>query len=343
MVTLNDLSRHLGLSKTQISRALNGFPDVSAKTRARVEDAVRELGYRPNMLARKLRTGRSGIVGLVLSEGSEQEASNILIEILLGLAVAFRRTDTLVVLNVMPQNGTTSEAYSRLSHEGRLDGFVVLNPSHEREAILHLQDAGVPFVVHGRDADAPGYPFVDLDNAEAGRMMGAHLAALGHRDVAAIDGPAEYYFARRRVSGVARALEEAGGALSPANVAHGVMTEEFGAEATRRLIADPARRPTAIVAGNFVLASGVMRALREAGIEVPGEMSVTAHDDDLWRYPASAFTPALTGSRCSFRTAYDLLAATLDRVIAGGDGAEALPELMVPDFVEGASTAPPRR
>lgn len=341
MVKLTDLSRYLGLSKTQVSRALNGYPDVSAETRRRVEAAAHELGYRPNALARKLRTGRSGIVGLVLSEGSEQEESSILVEILLGLAVAFRRRDMLVVLNVMPVDRPLSEAYARLSQEGRLDGFVVLNPGIEAEGIGYLMEAGVPFVTHGRHADEAEYPYVDIDNRGAGRMMGAHLAALGHRDIAVIDGPAGLHFARERTLGVRLALGEHRIEPRAGRIAHGLLTETFGAMTTRRMMADPASRPTAIVAGNFVVAAGVVRALSELGLSIPGDVSVVAHDDDLSLYPATRFSPALTGSRSPFPAAYDLLADHLDRAIRGADAAS-LRSVMTPTFTEGGSTAAPR-
>lgn len=338
MVKLNDLSRYLGLSKTQVSRALNGYSDVSAETRSRVEAAARELGYRPNPLARKLRSGRSGIVGLVLSEGSEQEEANILVEILLGLAVAFRSRDMLVVLNVMPIDCPVAEAYARLSREGRLDGFVVLNPGVEAEGIGYLEEARVPFVTHGRHADAARYPYVDIDNRGAGHMMGAHLAALGHRDIAVIDGPAGLHFARERELGVRLALGEHGVELRANRISHGLMTETFGAMATRRLMADPSSRPTAIVAGNFVVAAGIVGALGELGLSIPGDVSVMAHDDDLSLYPAPRFSPLLTGSRCPFPAAYDLLADHLDRAIAGADPAS-LQSVMTPTFTNGGSTA----
>ena len=117
-MTLKDIGQRLGLSPSQVSRALGGYPDVSEQTRQRVEEVVQQMGYRPNPNARRLRMGRSGIVGLVVPENSEQEESNILLEILLGLAQEFWKRDVLVVLNVMPRATSSTQSYTRLFRQG---------------------------------------------------------------------------------------------------------------------------------------------------------------------------------------------------------------------------------
>lgn len=337
MVTISDLSKHLGLSKTQISRALNGYPDVNEATRQRVVEAAREIGYRPNALAQKLRRGRSGIVGLVLAEGSAQEEANILNEMLLGLAIEFRRRDNLVVLNVMPEGGTTVEGYERLSSDGRLDGFVVLNPAADLSGIEFLQAAGMPLVAHGRHAATVDYPYVDIDNCAAGRMMAEHLIALGHRDIAFIDGPPGVFYAEERVRGVQQALDAVAARLRPERTVRGMMTELLGEMAAQQVLSDPADRPSAIIAGNRVVATGLVRGIAALGLSIPEDVSVVAHDDELVRYPASAFHPRLSGSRSAFTTAYDLLSDYLNKVIAKADR-ESVQIIIQPDFVEGAST-----
>lgn len=337
MVTISDLSKHLGLSKTQVSRALNGYSDVNEATRQRVVEAAREIGYRPNALAQKLRRGRSGIVGLVLPEGSAQQEANILNEMLLGLAVQFLRRDTLVVLNVMPEGGTTVEVYERLSSDGRLDGFVVLNPGVDLPGIEFLQQVGMPLVVHGRHAAEVDYPYVDIDNCAAGRMMAGHLVALGHRDIGFVEGPVGMFYADERLRGVEQAMGLTGAGLRPERMVRGMMTEFLGEAAAQQFLSDPDDRPTAIIAGNRVVATGLVRAIKALGLSIPGDVSVVAHDDDLVRYPAESFTPRLSGSHSAFATAYDLLSDYLSRVIAQADR-KSVQIVIQPDFVEGAST-----
>lgn len=338
MVTISDLSKFLGLSKTQVSRALNGYSDVNEATRQRVIEGAREIGYRPNALAQKLRRGRSGIVGLVLPEKSAQQEANILNEMLLGLAIEFRRRDTLVVLNVMPQGGTMIEAYERLTNDGRMDGFIILNPNVDKAEIAYLQKAGMPLVVHGRHVADADYPYVDIDNFAAGRMMAEHLIDLGHRDISMVEGPAGMFFADERQRGVEHALAKVGASLRPDRVIRGEMTELLGEVAAQQFQPTATDRPTAIIAGNRVVATGLVRGLEAAGLSIPGDVSVVAHDDDLVRYPAGSFNPRLSGTRSSFSTAYDLLADFLDKAITKADQTS-IQIIIQPDFVEGRSTA----
>ena len=198
-MTLKDIGQRLGLSPSQVSRALGGYPDVSEQTRQRVEEVVQQMGYRPNPNARRLRMGRSGIVGLVVPENSEQEESNILLEILLGLAQEFWKRDVLVVLNVMPRASSSMQSYTRLFQQGAVDGFVVVNPSADPGTLAFLMRESIPFVTHGRAAKVADYPFVDLDNHTLGRMMATRLADLGHHDIAFIDGPEDSFSAQERL------------------------------------------------------------------------------------------------------------------------------------------------
>lgn len=341
MVTLKDIGQHLGLSATQVSRALGGYPDVSDATRLRVREAAEMLGYHPNPTALKLRSGRSGIVGLVVPEHSEQEESNILLEILLGLATEFAKRDTLVVLNVMPAPAGSAGSYTRLFRHGAVDGFVVVNPSADPAGIAFLSEQKIPFVSHGRTSDAADYPFVDLDNRAVGEISTARLVALGHRRIAMIDGPEESFSARQRLAGMADALAMVNAAPAADLLCRGMMTERFGETATRRLFADRERAPTAIMAGNMVLATGVMHALRDLGLAVPGDVSVMAHDDVLARYPRKALAPDLSGTSSPFADAWagiaDLLIGAID-----GEPPASLQRLITPARVEGGSVAPPQ-
>ncbi len=343
-MTLKDIGHRLGLSPTQVSRALGGYPDVSDETRRRVEDAVEALGYRPNPNARRLRLGRSGIVGLVVPENSEQEESNILLEILLGLAVEFWKRDVLVVLNVMPKTTPSTQSYTRLFQQGAVDGFVVVNPSADPAALDFLMDEAIPFVTHGRATAAARYPFVDLDNHAVGRVTAARLADLGHRDIAFIDGPEDSFSAAERLAGLDAVLSERGLARQEALTCRGMMTEHFGEAATLalfdRLPDGQGRAPTAIMVGNLVLATGVMRALQRLGLSVPGDVSVMAHDDMLARYPRAGLVPDLSGTASAFTDAWGDIAGFLARAI-DGKTPEGLQKLIAPRAIAGASVGAP--
>ncbi|MBK8509550.1 MAG: LacI family DNA-binding transcriptional regulator [Candidatus Competibacter sp.] len=339
MVTLKDIGRRLGLSVTQVSRALGGYSDVSDETRKRVEDAVRQLGYHPNPTALKLRSGRSGIVGLVVSENSEQEESNILLEILLGLAAEFWKRDVLVVLNVMPKTGKTVDSYTRLFQQGAVDGFVVVSPSSDPMGIDFLMRARVPFVTHGRDRAQPQYSFVDLDNRAVGNLMASRLVTLGHKDIAFIDGPENSYSAQERLSSLYNVLAEYRIEPKDEFIHRGIMTEHFGQSAAKSLFRSSKPPPTAIIVGNMVLATGVMRALRELGLSVPADVSVVAHDDLLTRYPRSSIEPDLSGTRSPFSDAWVEIADGLTDAI-NGQNSRSFQKSISPLYVEGHSIAP---
>ena len=339
-MTLKDIGQRLGLSPTQVSRALGGYPDVSEQTRRRVEAVVEELGYRPNPNARRLRLGRSGIVGLVVPENSEQEESNILLEILLGLAVEFWKRDVLVVLNVMPKATPSTQSYTRLFQQGAVDGFVVVNPSADPGALDFLMAEAIPFVTHGRAAAVADYPYVDLDNHALGRMMAARLADLGHCDIAFIDGPEDSFSAGERLAGMDEVMAARGLSRHAALTCRGMMTEHFGEAATLGLFDGQGRAPTAIMVGNLVLATGVMRALQRLGLSVPGDVSVMAHDDMLARYPRAGLVPDLSGTASAFTDAWGDIAGFLAKAIEGKQP-DGLQKLIAPRVVAGASVGAP--
>ncbi|MFS4436574.1 LacI family DNA-binding transcriptional regulator [Paracoccaceae bacterium GXU_MW_L88] len=341
MTSLKELSEHLGLSRTQVSRAMNDFPDVSDKTRRRVREAAKELGYRPNVLAQRLRSGKSGIVGLVVPERTEQEESNILLEVMLGLATAFWKRDILVVLNVMPEGAKTAEAYIRLARDGALDGFIVLNPNLDDEGFATLGKNAVPFVTHGRHAEICDYPYVDLDNRATGRMLAEHLTELGHRRIALIDGPDTQFFAQEREAGVREALDAVGGTLEAKYIRRGMMTEQLGENAIAALFDHLPEPPTAVIAGNMVVATGAMRALEARGLRIPEDVSFVAHNDDLARYPRENLTPLPAGTRSPFKEAWGLMVDALMNEINDKRGAESQ-TVLSPVFVEGLSTAAPK-
>ena len=338
MATLKEISHRLGISVTQVSRALGGYPDVSDETRKRVEDMARQLGYRPNPTARKLRSGRSGIVGLVVPEHSEQEESNILLEILLGLAAEFWKRDVLVVLNTMPRTGNTVDSYTRLFQHGAVDGFVVINPSFDPGGMDFLMQSQIPFVAHGCDRTEPQYPFVDLDNRKVGILMTSQLVALGHSDIAFIDGPEHSHSAQERLLGMTEVLTEHQLKPNDACLHRGMMTEHFGQLAVKNMFQSASPPPTAIMVGNLVLATGVMRALRELALSVPGDISVVAHDDVLTRYPRSSITPDLSGTCSPFSAAWVEIANLLMSAI-DGQNPQSLQKLIAPLAVEGHSIA----
>ena len=227
-MNLKQLAAHLHLSQTTVSRALNGFPEVSEDTRSRVLAAARRYGYRPNPSARRLATGKAGAIGFVMSTGQAVQHDPVFMEFLSGISEFADESGFDIVLS--PAAAAAEAAtYRRLAVNGQVDGVFVSSPVARDNRIELLLSLHVPFIIHGRSEDISGdYPFLDIDNEDAFFKACQLLVQLGHRSVAFLNGPAGMTFAKHRARGVERALGDAGLGLDPTLCVHGPMTEERG-------------------------------------------------------------------------------------------------------------------
>lgn len=347
MTTLRDLSRHLGLSVTQVSRALNGHSDVNADTRLRVEEAAKKLNYIPNLSARRLVSGRSGVVGFVERsyDGITRDIS--LFETVTGLSAAFSERGIQFVLHLTPPQTAADSpdiipVFDRLARGGSLDGFVITNPLQKDLRIRHLQSAGIPYVVHGRSTMPPDYPFVDIDNYAIGRKLASHLIDRGHKRIAVIFGVRPVFFVEHRLQGVCDVLQENGLSLPRKWLHNGPMTEALGMTSTVRMFSTGGERPTAIICSNLLIAQGVYSALSALGLHIPEDVSVVAHDDVLPPLYPDQFAPSLTVTRSPISESWAPLADFLIAAIEGRPVVEA--QKLIPfSFVENSSVSDPAR
>lgn len=317
MATLKDIARKLDLSITQVSRALNDHSDVNEETRLRVKEAARAMNYHPNVSARKLVSGRSGMVGLVVPQHRNIGSDGIFLEVVAGLSANFSGRGMQFVLHIMAENEPVLPVYQKLIGKAMLDGFVLIDPLDQDPRVDFLRKAGIPFVVHGRIGDAPDYPYFDIENQKLAYELTAHLAAQGHRRIAFLNGVAGRSYVTVRERGYLAALAETGVTPDPRLHVHGDMDEANGLIATVRMFSDGGPRPTGIVCGNVRLARGVYQALAALGLSIPGDVSVVAHDDQLPALRASAFFPALTVTKAPLRDSWEPLADCLTGAIEG--------------------------
>lgn len=317
MATLKDIARLLDLSITQVSRALNDHSDVSEETRLRVKDAARAMNYHPNASARKLVSGRSGMVGLVVPHHRDIGQDGIFLEVVAGLSAQFSGRGMQFVLHIMAEQEPAIPVYQKLIGKAMLDGFVLIDPEDHDPRIDFLNKSGIAFVVHGRTAKAMEYPHFDIENEQLAYDLTMHVTARGHRRVAFLNGMAGRSYVTRRAQGYRDALRDGGAEDLPHLHLNGEMDEANGLTATIRLFSGDAPRPTAIVCGNVRLARGAYQALSALRLSVPGDVSVVAHDDELPALRASAFFPALTVTKAPLRDSWEPLADCLAGAIAG--------------------------
>ncbi len=331
--TSADVAARAGVSRTTVSFVLNDRADgaIPEATRRRVLEAARELGYRPHGAAQALAGGASHAIGLVLRQSPDQvSADALLAETLWGIGSEAHEGGYRVLVEPLAEG----RRYADLVGSRHVDGLIVSGPRTDDEELARLVADGFPVVLQGSspslDTDS-----VDVDNRAGARAAVDHLIALGHRRVACItNAPLPYTAAAERLGGYRDALEAAGIADDPELVAEGSFDAASGRAAMHDLLL---RAPdlTGVFAGSDIVAFGALRAIREAGRQVPGDVSVVGFDDiPLARH----FDPPLTTIRIPAR---ELGAAAgralLDR-LGGGTGSER--RLLPTELVVRDSTGP---
>ena len=289
--TSADVAARAGVSRTTVSFVLNGRTDVQipASTWRKVEEAARELGYHPNSPARQLAGGQSLTLGFVLRQSAEQVAADALLsETLWGLASAARSGGYRVLVEPLaPGDGT----YADLLRSQRVDGLVVSGPRTDDDELTDLVREGFPVVLQGSrpDLDAPS---VDVDNAAGACAAVNHLIGAGHRVIACVtNAPLAYTASTERVAATGGRWR---GRHRPRSTARG--RGSFDAASGHTAMATLLQRavPTAVFVASDVVAFGVLRALRDAKLRVPEDVSVVGFDDIAL---AEHFDPPLTTVR----------------------------------------------
>ncbi len=338
-MTLKELSDLLGLSQTTVSRALNGYPEVSESTRVRVQAAAAKHGYRPNSRAKGLATGKAMVIGHVIPSSSQHEMVNPVFGDFVAGAARTYAEHGYDMMFTHSDDTSIEDSYRSLFKRGAVDGVVLQGPKVDEPRLTVLSRMGVPFIVHGRStgADQP-YDWVDVNNKRSFQRATQFLIDLGHRRIALINGLEDMDFAQRRRLGYVEALEQSGIDPDPQLMRSAEMTEVFGHQATCEMLEleDP---PTAILASSIIPAIGVRRALEEAGLKMGRDVSVIAHDDELSYMKNGQDVPIFTAIRSSVRHAGELAADLLiERINAPDDPPKT--RLLEAELVVGSSTGP---
>ncbi|WP_404406687.1 substrate-binding domain-containing protein [Pelagibacterium halotolerans] len=335
---LKDLAAQLGVSQTTVSRALNGYPEVSEETRARVIEAAMRLGYRPNASALRLATGRAGAIGFVLEKSGELHAS----EFLIGMGQRLAPEEIDIVVSPLESDRDEADVYKRLAASQKVDAMVLHSPMPDDPRIDLLHDLDMPFIVHGRSEGAAPHAWLDIDNEGAFRQATAELLALGHRRIANINGPKGRSYVAHRDAGYREALADFDIASDPELMCYGIFSDEQGFRFANALL-DLPDPPTAFLAGSMMTALGIFRAVRSHGLELGRDVSLIAHDDEFPYLNASAMVPAISTTRSSMRKA-GIRIAELALEILAGRAPEDVHELWPVELVLRESTAPaPKR
>ena len=298
LMNLRELSAKLGLSQTTVSRALNGFPEVSEETRARVRAAAELYGYRPSAAARRLATGQSGTLGVVFP-GERNLLGDLLFTEFLGGCVE-RASELNYDITLGMAHGSQSEeaVYRRAVRNARVDAMILSSPLIADPRLALLRELGMPFLVHGRTQSDKPYGYLDIDNEGAFRAAARLLCDLGHRRIALLNGERRFNFAADRERGFRQALAARDIEPPPGFISEDRMVEQAGYGRTHQLLQlGAASRPTAFICSSISQAQGVRRACGEAGLVIGRDVAVIAHDDRLQDVSAETFDPPLTATQ----------------------------------------------
>jgi LacI family transcriptional regulator len=289
---LEDIAKQVGVSRSTVSRVVNGHPHVRDDVRKRVLEVVQKTGYHPNAAARTLASQRSQMIGLVLPRTVTSFFTDPYFPHLTqGVAQACNQSDYTLGLFLVGTKDDEEKIFPRVSRRGFLDGVLVQTGQIGDQLIDRLVNSNIPLVIVGRPFHGDGVSYIDVDNVDAAYNAVSHLLRLGYQRIGTITGPANNTTGIDRQEGYVRALADRDRVVDESLVAEGDFSEASGYYAMQRLL--PAK-PDAVFAASDMMAIGAIRAVREVGLGVPDDVAFVGFDD----LPRAALTdPPLTTVR----------------------------------------------
>lgn len=274
LATITDVAKWAGVSPVTVSRVINDAPHVNLKTRARVEEAIRELGYVPNAAAASLRSKRTRSLALILPDVTNTFWTTVA----RGVEDTAQSRGYSVFLCNADENLAKQARYLEFVTGQRVDGVVIAPCDRNAGNLARLRDRDITTVVIDRCIDGWETDTVRGDSLSGAYALVKHLISLGHRRIAIISGPHNTSTAEDRVTGYRVALAEAGIAPDSQLIRHGEFRTTSGEELAYRLLSEQPR-PTAIFAANNAIAMGVIDAAAQRGLQIPQDLALVCFDD----------------------------------------------------------------
>lgn len=287
-VTMHEVAEHVGVSPMTVSRVISGDANVRAETMQRVQDAIEELGYTPNVAARNLAKAATVHIGLLYNNPS----AAYLNELLVGVLEQSSHAGCQIVLE---KCGARNEraAIERLLRDG-IGGIILPPPlSDSKVALAALRGARIPFIAVATGRPEAAGLSVRINDFEAAAAMTRYLLSLGHRNIGFIVGAPNQSASVQRQAGFKEALREAGLQVHAEWVKHGTFTYRSGLAAAEQIL-NSAQRPTAIFASNDDMAAAAIAVAHRVGLDVPKDLTIVGFDDTPL---ATTIWPALTTVR----------------------------------------------
>ncbi|WP_343063074.1 LacI family DNA-binding transcriptional regulator [Actinomadura verrucosospora] len=274
---MKDVARLAGVSVATVSRVLNDSASVTDATRARVLAAVDELGYRPNAVARSLRTDTTRTIGLVIGD----ILNPFFTELARAIEDQARASGYSVVIGNADERPERQDHYVRTLLEQRVDGLLLCPTAEITPLVRDVVSGGAPLVFLDRTLPGLDVPTVRADGAAAIAELVRHLARLGHRRIAFVSGPALLSTGRERTEAFKAAMEAAGLAVRPEYLEAGDFQAASGRAAAARLL-DLPEPPEVVFAGDNLMALGALDEIRARRLRIPADVGIASYDDVPW-------------------------------------------------------------
>jgi LacI family transcriptional regulator len=275
-LTIEDIAKKVGVSRSTVSRVLNGFPNVSLDVRKRVLKEIQVTGFQPNAAARSLASKRTGMIGLVLPQSVSSFFTDPFFPLLTqGIALACNNHDLSLSLFLVGNKEDEKKIFPRISRQGMLDGILIQSGQPGEALIDHLNKSSVPSAMIGRPFESDGISYIDIDNVSSARNATHHLINLGYQRIATITGPKNSTVTIDRLEGYTKALIRSNRKVDENLVAEGVYSEASGYTAMKNLL--PFKPDAVFIASDIAI--GAIRAAQEAGLRIPDDIAFVGIDD----------------------------------------------------------------
>ena len=286
VATIKEVARLAGVSTATVSRVFSGGTAVREDLGKKVREAAKTLNYRPNKLARNLRTRRTQAVGVVIPDIENP----FFTAVICGIEDVLRSAEYSLLLANSNEDAARERKNVEALQAEAISGMIFTPSGKDVGFYRELSDSGIPLVAVSRQVSGLNVDCVLVANREGARQAVAHLTQLGHQRIALISGPASISTAKERLKGYEQALRAAGIPASPELVQYADFRQAGGYDAMRKLLALDSP-PTAVFAGSNLMTLGALQAIHEAGLRIPDHIAMVGFDDMPW---AVSLQPPLT-------------------------------------------------
>ena len=314
MVSMKDVAQEAGVSIGTVSGVLNGKKTIKPQNYQKVMDAVQKLDYRPNMLARSLRTNITGSIGLIIPDITNPYYP----ELARGVEDAARKANVTLFLCNSDRDVDKEWGYAQALAQKQVDGIIIAKPHISREQLDMLARTCKIVLVDGTEEQLREFDLVNVDNRSGAASAIDLLLSYGHRDIAFVGGILESQSMQDRLDAYRAVLEQNGIPYRPEWVRECSYNWHSGRAAALELLTAPGPHPTAFFVGNDIMALGVVRGIHDCGLRVPEDVSVCGFDDIAM---AELAFPALTTVRQpKYEVGYESAQLLLGRIYGEQQG-----------------------